>query len=82
MCWDVNAKCGLGEGPWAGDRLRITTFENMEALEGPGEWENIGDEDCQLWEDVRAFLKKRYSQDGKTWQENYERVAYAYTGYW
>lgn len=74
VCWDVDGKCGRGEGPWAGDRIRITSFENMEAMEGTEEWTDIGGEDAQLWKDIGAFLDRYYSYDGKTWKDNYHWV--------
>ncbi|KZV66983.1 hypothetical protein PENSPDRAFT_66817 [Peniophora sp. CONT] len=76
VCWDVGAECGRGEGPWAGDRVIITTMKNMEIMEGSGEWKNIGTDGSDLWQGIDAFLKRFFSSGGKSWKENYDRAGY------
>ncbi|KZV66982.1 hypothetical protein PENSPDRAFT_66807 [Peniophora sp. CONT] len=74
VCFDVGAKCGRGEGPWAGDRVLITTVENMEGMEGSGEWKDIGTDKGELWKGVNAFIKTFFSYGDRSWKENYDRA--------
>lgn len=76
VCWDVGAECGRGEGPWAGDRVIITTMKNMEIMEGSGQWKDIGTDGSDLWQGIDAFLKRFFSSGGKSWKENYDGISY------
>ncbi|KZV66981.1 hypothetical protein PENSPDRAFT_736792 [Peniophora sp. CONT] len=76
VCRDVGRKWGRGKGTWAGGRICVTTVENMKAMEGPGEWKDIGEQEGQLWKDIRTFLETYFSYGGTSWQKNYDRAAY------